>query len=118
MEAERSVLIFGAGSVGGYLGGKLAAGVPWHQTLLGRRPLADAVSARGLVVREHGSESVSHPVALAELDTQISYDLVILTVRTYDVASVIPDLESALGPSGLLLAMQNGVGTEEILAQR
>lgn len=118
MAAERSVLIFGAGSVGGYLGGKLASAASWHLTLLGRRPLVEAVTARGLVVREQNEESVSHPEAIADLDKHASYDLVMLTVRTYDVVGVIPNVKAALGQSGLLLAMQNGVGTEEILATR
>ena len=118
MEAERSVLIFGAGSVGGYLGGKLAAVKSWHVTLLGRRALVDAVTDRGLVVREQGVDVVSHPEARANLDAETSYDLIMLTVRTYDVAGVTRELETALGQSGLLLAMQNGVGTEETLAER
>jgi 2-dehydropantoate 2-reductase len=118
MGDERSVLIFGAGSVGGYLGGKLAAVTSWHVTLLGRHALVDAVTARGLVVREHGAELISHPEAKANLDAGARYDLVMLTVRTYDVAGVMPELEAAMGPSGLLLAMQNGVGSEETAAER
>ena len=118
MAAERSLLVFGAGSVGGYLGGKLAAVTSWYVTLLGRPALVDAVTDHGLVVREHGTESVSHPVVTSKLDSRASYDLVMLTVRTYDVARVIPELEGAVGESGLLLAMQNGVGTEEALAER
>ena len=118
MAAERSLLVFGAGSVGGYLGGKLAAVTSWSVTLLGRAALVNAVTDHGLVVCEHGSESVSHPVVIPKLDNRSSYDLVMLTVRTYDVARVIPELEGAVGESGLLLAMQNGVGTEEALAER
>jgi 2-dehydropantoate 2-reductase len=118
MVAERSALIFGAGSVGGYLGGKLATSTSWSLSLLGRQALVDAVRLHGLVVREQGKEAVSHPAVTTRLESQNSFDLVMLTVRTYDVAGVIPELEAALGNTGLLLAMQNGVGTEEVLAER
>jgi 2-dehydropantoate 2-reductase len=116
MEAERSVLVFGAGSVGGYLGGKLAAATSLRLTLLGRPPLVEAIRARGLVVREAGADLLSRPQAESVVDGHASYDLVMLTVRTYDVEGAVPDVRRALGESGLLLAMQNGVGTEEDLA--
>jgi 2-dehydropantoate 2-reductase len=116
MGVERSILIFGAGSVGGYLGGKLAAATSLRLTLLGRPPLVEAVQTRGLTVREAGVDTVSHPGAESVLSDDRSYDLVMLTVRTYDVERTVPDLKRALGETGLLLAMQNGVGTEDDLA--
>lgn len=115
MGVERSVLIFGAGSVGGYLGGKLAA-PSLRMTLLGRPALVDAIHAHGLIVREQGADSATHPVAETALDGHSLYDLVLLTVRTYDVAQAVPDVTTALGDSGLVLAMQNGIGTDEDLA--
>jgi 2-dehydropantoate 2-reductase len=117
MGTDRSILIFGTGSVGGYLGGKLAAATSLRLTLLGRPPLVDAVRAHGLIVREQDLEAVSHPEAESDLDGHASYDLVMLTVRTYDVERTMSDLETSLGDRGLLLAMQNGVGTEEVLAE-
>jgi 2-dehydropantoate 2-reductase len=117
MGAERSILIFGAGSVGGYLGGKLAAATSLRLTLLGRPALVDAVHAHGLIVREQGEDTVSHPEVESVLDGHCSYDLVVLTVRTYDVGKAAPDVVRALGETGLLLAMQNGIGTEDELAQ-
>jgi 2-dehydropantoate 2-reductase len=118
MRADRSVLVFGAGSVGGYLGGRLAAATSLRLTLLGRPALVDAVRAHGLIVRERSVDAVSHPEAESVLHGHSSYDLVMLTVRTYDVGLAAPDVEGALGDSGLLLAMQNGVGTEEDLAEQ
>jgi 2-dehydropantoate 2-reductase len=116
MGAERSILIFGAGSVGGYLGGKLAAITSLRLTLLGRPRLVKAIQGRGLIVREAGVESVSHPQAESAIVDGCSFDLVMLTVRTYDVAGALPDVKRALGETGLVLAMQNGIGTEEDLA--
>jgi 2-dehydropantoate 2-reductase len=43
---------------------------------------------------------------------------VCLAVRAYDVRAAIPDIRALLGEQGLLVAFQNGVGTEEILAEQ
>lgn len=117
MGTDRSILIFGAGSVGGYLGGKLAADPSLRLTLLGRPTLVQAIRERGLIVREQGKDTVSHPLAESSLGGGSSYDLVMLTVRTFDVEAATGEVARALGKSGLLLALQNGVGPEEALAR-
>jgi 2-dehydropantoate 2-reductase len=112
LAAERSVAVYGAGAVGCYLGGMLGARV----TLIGRRRVVDAISARGLVIRDGVGETVSHPQAVTMAEGLAPFDLVILTVRAYDVASSIDDVRGLMGGNGLLLALQNGVGSEEELA--
>jgi 2-dehydropantoate 2-reductase len=42
---------------------------------------------------------------------------VLLAVRTYDVEAAIPELRALLQEDGRVVALQNGVGTEEILAE-
>ena len=115
MAAERSIVVYGAGAVGGYVGGRLAAaGAP--VTLVGRAPLVDAAAHRGLVLRERDGELVTHPAAVTSSRDLPPSDLVILAVRAFDAAASIPDLRPLLGETGVLVAMQNGVGTEERLA--
>lgn len=109
------VAVYGAGAVGGYLGGLLSlAGSP--VTLLARPAMASAVAARGLVIREGERERVAHPRVVTEADALAAPDLIFLTVRTFDVAAALPALRQMLGPEGRLVAWQNGVGTEEQLA--
>lgn len=123
MAAERSVVIFGAGAVGGYLGGRLGRVKEGPAiTLIGRPPMLEAVRECGLVLRERDSESVTHPAVAVSGESALegrdgAYDLVILTVRAYDVAASLPDVRALMGDSGLVLAMQNGVGSEEELAE-
>jgi 2-dehydropantoate 2-reductase len=112
-----SIAIFGAGAVGCYLGGKLAANTDSPVTLIGRPALVAAVQEHGLVVREQSSTIVSHPDSAASTAGLGPYDLVILTVRAYDVVNSIPAVRALMGDQGLLLAMQNGVGSEESLAE-
>ena len=44
--------IMGAGAIGGYVGGRLAANDATEVTLIGRRALVDAVARHGLTLRE------------------------------------------------------------------
>ena len=117
MGVDRSVLIFGAGAVGGYLAGKLTNAPSVQLTVLGRPPFVSAVSSSGLVVREAPAETVTHPHVVSVLDEHATFDLVILTVRAYDVAGAVSDVLEVAGSSGLVLAMQNGLGTDDELAE-
>lgn len=116
MEPDRSIVVYGAGAVGCYLGAKLASQRSNRVTLLGRSRLEQAVNKRGLIIREEGTDTIA-PVAVVTSSASLPpADLVLLTVRTFDVAAAIPDLGVLMGERGMLIAMQNGVGTEEELA--
>ena len=118
MAPERSIVVYGAGAVGGYLGGKLAGGASGAGvTLVGRAGVVEAVQRHGLILQDGQTELVAHPAAVSTSAGLPPCDLVILTVRAYDVASSIPDVRALLGETGLVLAMQNGVGSEELLAE-
>lgn len=116
MGTERHIVVYGAGAVGCYLGGKLAEQPFNRVTLLGRPRLQEAVRDRGLFLREDDTVRMPGVSAVTAADSLPPADLVLLTVRTYDVAAAIPDLVRLLGEGGLLVALQNGVGTEEELA--
>jgi 2-dehydropantoate 2-reductase len=116
MEPERSIVVFGAGAVGGYLGGKLASDNPdCRVTLIGRQRFVDAIAEHGLIIREEGAETVARPGAVTSSDALGPVDMVVLTVRTYDVTSALPDVGRLTGPDTYVVAMQNGVGTEECI---
>jgi 2-dehydropantoate 2-reductase len=87
-------------------------------TLVGRQGLVDKVQATGLALHEGKDEVVTHPRAVVAIDPAPSSrcDLVLLTVRTYDVAASVPDVRALIGSEGFVLALQNGVGSEEELA--
>lgn len=116
MEPERSIVVYGAGAVGCYLGAKLANEANTRVTLVGRSRLQHAVSERGLIVRDGENEMIASVAVVTSSASLPPPDLVILTVRTFDVAAAIPDLRELMGKRGMLIAMQNGAGTEEELA--
>lgn len=110
-------LIYGAGAVGGYLGALLSMYSPTTPlTLLARPRFAAEVSAHGLRLHNGDAFLTSRPQVITSTADAGLYNLIILTVRAFDVAPSIGNLQRLLAPEGVVVAMQNGVGTEETLA--
>lgn len=114
------LLIVGAGAIGSLVGSKLArAG---HEvTLVGRPGYVAAVRERGLGLEEAGRrvyvKDVRAMTHVAEVAAE-PFDLIIFTMKAYDTA-VAADQVQPLARQGIpILVLQNGVGGEEIVAQR
>src|SRR5208283_1692805 len=45
-------------------------------------------------------------------------DLILLTVKAYDTASIADRIKHLLAPEGLVVSMQNGVGNLDVLVER
>ena len=113
------ILIYGAGAVGGYIGGHLA--MAGHSvTLLGRQPLVDAVNSNGgLTLRQVSSAEQIVPLqAVVSLDEALSgenYDWIGFTMKAYDTVPAIHVLQQRLPQPPPIISFQNGVGNEESL---
>jgi 2-dehydropantoate 2-reductase len=79
--------------------------------------VVDAIERRGLLIHDGDLSETFHPAVATSVASLPPSDLVLLTVRTYDVEGSVPDVRKLMGERGLLVAFQNGVGTEEALAQ-
>jgi 2-dehydropantoate 2-reductase len=112
------VLVAGAGAVGGYFGGKLAAA--------GEQVIFAARGANLAALREHGLriESVGgnfrvapvHAVgAIAEAGR---CDVVLVCVKSYDTAPVAAELRTVAGAQTIVLSLQNGIENEQILQRQ
>ncbi len=82
-----NILIIGAGAIGGFIGGKLAA--QHNVTLFDRAPLVDAVRARGLRIIEPETETtVTNLAAFTSLEEIFAqtprFDLAIVCVKAFD----------------------------------
>lgn len=106
-------LIFGAGGVGGYFGGKLAkAGEDVWFLARGRH--LKALQSSGLRVK--ASDGDFHIPAGKMTDdpkTVGEADVVLLCVKTYDVESAARQLAPALSESSAIICLENGVEAEE-----
>lgn len=107
------VAIVGAGAIGCYLAAGLSAS-GCRVTLVGRPAQVDAITRGGLTVREHGKAERRYDVA-ATTALAGRPDLVLLTVKTQDVAQACREIEPFV--AGIpVVAMQNGVRADGIAA--
>jgi len=111
------VLVMGAGSIGCYLGGALAAsGIA--VTFVARPRVATALAEYGLTVTDlDGGRAALAPEVLnvasvVPADAQPS--LVLLTVKSGATASAAAELGAVLHPGTLVLSMQNGVSNAAV----
>lgn len=108
--------ILGSGAVGGYFGAKLARSGQ-DVTFIARGAHLDAIRARGLEIR---SPKLGDFVvrAAAESDTAKvgPVDVVLVTVKAYDNATALPMLAPMIGPSTVVLTLQNGVDSVDEVA--
>lgn len=115
-----NILIIGAGAIGGYLGGKLAA--RHHVTLYDLPRLVDAVRAHGLRLIEPETEyTVENLTAFTSLDEVFAhtprFDLALCCVKAYSTAEVIEPLRPYADRLAWWLTPQNGVANEDLLGQ-
>jgi 2-dehydropantoate 2-reductase len=112
----RSVAVVGAGGVGGLLGGMLArAGVDVR--MLVRGAALEAIRARGIRVVSPGG-AYTAPVARASasaVDLGVA-DLVLVTVKTWQLPELAPQLVPLVGERTIVVPLQNGVEASEQLA--
>lgn len=113
-------LVFGAGRVGGYLGGRLAAaGVPVR--FVGRRWLGDAVRAHGLSLTDFRGGQWQVAAGDVRFDETLSApcdaEVVLVTVKTAATPAAGRALANLLPPGALVVAFQNGLHNGEWLRE-
>ncbi|MGH7233435.1 MAG: 2-dehydropantoate 2-reductase [Nitrospiraceae bacterium] len=113
----RQVMIVGAGAVGGFFGAHLAKQHPGVSFLLRPRTL-QAIHSHGLTIRSaHGTFTVSPPAAADPRDLP-SPDLIILSMKAYDLDEVMQQIEPVLSEHTVILTLQNGVDVEDRILAR
>ncbi|WP_103103025.1 2-dehydropantoate 2-reductase [Pseudomonas sp. LFM046] len=116
-----TVAVFGAGTIGCYVGGRLATGGV-EVVFVGREHMAATLSRQGLTLSDLFGwktkltpsmlDFTSDPAAVA------GADLVLVTVKSGDTASAADAMASHLRPSTPLLTFQNGLHNAEVLSDR
>ena len=113
----KNILMVGAGSVGGFFGAHLAKNNPNVSFLLRPKTLA-AVKQNGLTIRSASGTFTVHPPAASDPRELPKPDLIILSVKAYDLDEVMGQLDPVLTDQAVILTMQNGVDTEDRLIAR
>jgi len=112
-----AIVVVGAAAIGLLVAGQLAdSGQPTF--LLARPAVAAAITQQGLRVLQAGVLHVTQGLTTitdpAALSGQEPPELAILCVKAYDTAGVLPTLQALNVQT--ILTLQNGIGSEEILA--
>ncbi|MDB5359406.1 MAG: panE [Rhodospirillales bacterium] len=102
------ILIVGAGSTGGYFGGRLAE-AGRDVTFLVRPARAAQLRAKGLqILSPHGDVTLTPKLVTAgEIDGP--YDAILLTVKGFALAAALDDIAPAVGPDSMILPVLNGM---------
>ena len=102
------VCIVGAGSIGGYLGARLArAGAA--VTLIARGAQLEALRARGLRLIEAGGEFTVRLAATDRATEAGPQDVVILAVKAHQLGAIAASLPALFHAETVVVPMQNGI---------
>ncbi|HTL35968.1 MAG TPA: 2-dehydropantoate 2-reductase [Kofleriaceae bacterium] len=102
------IVVFGAGAIGCWVGGRLAAG-GCDVTLVGRSRVLDELR-NGLKTSElHGGTRTAKPALSTDSAVVETADLVLVTVKSAATAGAAQEIGPKLGPKTIVVSLQNGV---------
>jgi 2-dehydropantoate 2-reductase len=111
------MLIVGAGSTGGFFGGRLAQ-AGRDVTFLVRAERARQLNDRGLeIVSPHGNATI-RPQLVSAQELSGPFEAVLLTVKSFALEAAMRDLAPAVGRDTIILPVLNGMRHMDLLAER
>jgi 2-dehydropantoate 2-reductase len=111
------IALVGSGGVGGYFGGRLAAAGE-EVAFIARGAHLAALRDRGLtILSPEGDLRLPRVTASDNPSTIGPVDVVLFTVKLYDTESALPLLPALVGPSTLVVPLQNGVDAAGTLSR-
>jgi 2-dehydropantoate 2-reductase len=111
------LLVVGAGSTGGYFGGRLAQ-AGRDVTFLVRPRRAAQLEANGLQVTSPHGDFTLAPKLVTASSTLAHFDAILLTVKSYAFEASLEDFAPAIGPDTMILPVLNGMRHMDALAAR
>ena len=111
------ILILGAGSIGGYVGGRL------HQsgadvTFLVRPARREVLARDGLVLKSTKGDITQKVKTVLNGSEGGPYDVVLLTCKAYDLDSAIEAVAPAIGANTTVVPLLNGMRHIDVLATK
>jgi 2-dehydropantoate 2-reductase len=111
------IAIFGTGGVGGYFGGRLAA-AGGDVAFIARGAHLQALRERGLRIESPlGNLHLARVQATDDPSSIGPADIVFFTVKLYDSEAALRMLPPLIGPSTLVVSLQNGVDAVDMLSR-
>lgn len=113
------ICVYGAGSIGCYVGGRLAA-TGSEVVFVGRERLARQIAGHGLTLTDWHGAALRVPAPRYETvpDPLAEADLVLVTVKSAATAEAGDHLAARLKPGAVVISFQNGLHNAEVLRDR
>jgi 2-dehydropantoate 2-reductase len=112
------IAIVGAGGVGGYFGGRLAAAGA-DVSFVARGAHLDALRSSGLTIHSFKGDVYLPHVSATDNPAAIGpVDIVLFTVKLYDAEAASRLLPPLIGPDTAVIPLQNGVEGADIVARQ
>ena len=111
------ILVIGAGAVGGYFGGRLAA-AGRDVTFLVRAGRAEQLRRTGLQIKSTQGDAAIQPKLLLAAEIKEPFDLILLSTKAYSLDAAIDDFAPAVGPQTAILPLLNGMRHVDTLVAR
>ena len=112
------IFIYGAGSIGCYVGGRLLAGGS-DVSFIGRARIADQLRNQGITLSRHDDSRWYVPRERIDVSTDAASaaaaDLVLVTVKSAATPTAAAELANVLRPGTIVVSFQNGVGNADVL---
>ncbi len=110
------IVVVGAGNIGSYVGGRLAAAGA-EVTFVGRQRLGDELGEHGLRLTDYrGADLRAEQFRfVTEVSAAADADLVLVTVKSAATQEVAEGLAAVLRPEAVVVSFQNGVHNAEVL---
>ena len=111
------IAIFGAGSVGGYFGGRLSQ-VGEDVVFIARGEHLNAMLAHGLRVQSINGDFLVQPIQATDDPSKIGeVDVVLVGVKAWQVSEAAEAMRPMIGPETFVLPLQNGLEAPEQLSE-
>ena len=112
------IFIYGAGSIGCYVGGRLLAGGN-DVSFIGRARVADQLRNQGITLSRHDDSRWHVPPEHIDVSTDAASaaaaDLVLVTVKSAATPTAAAELAAVLRPGTIVMSFQNGIGNADVL---
>lgn len=119
--ASTRICIYGAGSIGCYVGGRLAAAGA-DVSFVGRERLAKEIREHGLHLTDYLGADLRVPAASVRFATEASgaadADFVLVTVKSAGTAEAGAQLARVLKPGAIVASFQNGLHNAAVLREQ
>ncbi|MBR3193495.1 2-dehydropantoate 2-reductase [Bosea sp. (in: a-proteobacteria)] len=112
------ICIYGAGAIGCYLGGRLAAAGA-EVGVVGRPGIGEELRCHGLTLTHYGGRDWRVPPEAIAFSpgpgAAASAELILVTAKSGATAQAAAELAGVIGPNAVVISFQNGIGNAQTL---